>query len=331
MGDTTIEQSMPIKGGPIAYKNPPVLPTPCNIIIYLKVKIASVLIRFKHSKDDIMRILLIGGSGFVGKNLYASLQDKHTFYIMSRHKPSWLEDTEKWIEGDIINPASVRAILNRDFDVVVDLVGLINQKEQYHYDVNVFGTKNISDALLTKKETKFVYISTINSDKGKTEYFKTKREAEKNVMLHANYLIIRPSILYGKDDYLTLQLLSTAKRFLPVFPKSDVLCPLYIGDFAIVFDALLDKTGSFDVCSREMLHLGDMLNIIRKKMGKKPVPEVSLSFFKVMSPVLSNLGIISSEQIAMLKYGFYREDTELYKYQQNPMQYEKFIDDMIKK
>jgi nucleoside-diphosphate-sugar epimerase len=271
-----------------------------------------------------MRILLIGGSGFVGKNIYMRMKDKHTFTIMSRHKPDWL-DLALWVQGDITKPDSLRSVLSKDYEVVVDLVGLVDQKSQYHYDVNVFGTRIITDALLLKKETKMVYISAINADKGGSEYLKTKREAERNTMLHANYLIIRPSILYGEEDQLTPQLLKSSSQFLPAFPKSKPLCPIYVGDLAVVFESLLDKTGSFNVCSKEMLTLGDMLNIIRKETKKKPVPQLPLALFKLGSPILEKLNIISSEQLSMLKHNYYREDTILYKYIEKPTEYEKFI------
>ena len=92
-----------------------------------------------------------------------------------------------------------------------------------------------------------------------------------------------------------------------------------------MFESLLGSTGAFDVCSNEKLSLGDMLNIIRKGMGKSRVPEAPLPLFKAISPILGSLGIITQEQLSMLNYNFYRKDTVLPKYVPNPMTYEKFI------
>lgn len=271
-----------------------------------------------------MRILLVGGSGFVGKNLFYELITDNEVKIMSRSRPSWLKQ-ENWTAGDIRDPSTMDPKVLKSFDIVVDLVGLINQKLEKHHDVNVKGTGNLIEALGKNSGTKLVYISAINSDVGTTEYFKTKKEAERNVISYGNYVIIRPSVLYGQDDYLTSQLVKASRQLIPIFPKSKPLYPVYIGDFARVFSKIMMLNGSFDVCSDEPLTMGDMLNIVREEQGKGPLPQAPLWVFKTMAPVLDFIGLISSEQLSMLGYDFYREDTVLKRYVAKPTKYKDFI------
>jgi nucleoside-diphosphate-sugar epimerase len=210
------------------------------------------------------------------------------------------------------------------------MAGLIDQKDQTHYGVNVTGTANIVKALSNHKETKLAYISAINSDMGGTQYFATKMAAEKNVMRHGNHAIIRPSLLYGEHDHLVTQLLSLSSGFVPAIPKSGFLHPVYMGDFSKVLQKLLGENGQFDVCSYEKLRLGDMLNIVREKQGKGRIRQLPIGLFSLASPMLNALNIISYEQLAMLKYDFFREDTVLYKYVSKPKKFSEFINEYIK-
>lgn len=273
-----------------------------------------------------MKILLIGGSGFVGRNLCERLGSEHELTIMSRRAPQWLDEMGcKWAAGDIKDKDAVRDVIREGYDTVVDLVAAINQKEQKHRDLNVAGTLNIVNALSSFKSTKLVYISAINSDVGHTEYFATKKEAERNVSAHPNHLIIRPSILYGDDDYLSAQLFKVAQSPTPVFPKSNFMHPVFVRDFAAVFECLLEKTGVYDVCSNEKLRLGDMLNIVRHKIGAGSVMQLPLGIFLPFAPILSAAGVISTDQLLMLRYNYYREDTVLYKYVKMPTKFEEFV------
>ncbi len=280
-----------------------------------------------------MDILLVGGSGFVGKNLYASLKGRHNVSIMSRHMPAWIS-RDRWVEGDITKKDSLAKADIADFDVVVDLVAVIGQKEQMHRDVNVLGTSNLIEKLKLGRRALLVYFSAINSDAGSTEYFRTKSMAEGNVRAYGDYLIIRPSLFYGPGDYITTQLAKSAQGFIPAFPRSKPMCPVYIMDFDRMFREIIEKAprnAEYNVCSNEMLTMGDMLNLIRKSMGKGDVPQVPLGLFKALGPMLDAAGIISREQLSMLGYSFYRDDTVLYRYIKRPVRYAEFVAEMARK
>jgi nucleoside-diphosphate-sugar epimerase len=278
-----------------------------------------------------MRLLIIGGSGFVGRGLSAALRDRHGVTIASRHRPEWADEYGvQWVSCDITDrTALAHALGNVSVDVVVDLVGLIDEKEQRHNDVNVGGTANIVE-LLKGTTVKLVYFSAINSEHGTTQYFSTKRAAEANVGTHENHVIIRPSMLYGEHDHIVTQLSDMARGFVPGLPRSGILCPVYIGDMATVFERLLGETGSFNVCSEERLSLGDMFNMIRRKLGKRPVPQLPRWLFYPVMPVLSSKGLMSMEQLAMLGHDFFRQDTVLPKYVPRPKRFEDFVDEYVR-
>ena len=216
--------------------------------------------------------------------------------------------------------------MGRGYDYVFDFVGLINEKEQKHSEVNITGAQNIIDAALSAgTDTKIIYISAINAENGVTEYFRTKREAEKIISAYKNSLIIRPSIIYGKYDFLTLQFYGLINQSIPLFPRSGQIYPVYIDDIVDVVKSKMNATGSFNVCGNENLRFGDMFNIFRNRFGKKPVRQAPMLLFKAISPILAHLGIIGKEQIDMLGYNFYRSDSILNEAVKEPTQYSEFV------
>ncbi len=273
------------------------------------------------------KALLIGGYGFFGSHMYSALAEKYSVEVMSRYK----HDTgnvqgKDWIEGDITSRADVERTLERGYDYIFDFVGLINEKAQKHSDVNITGTRNITGAALSSgTEPKIIYISAINAENGTTEYFRTKREAEKIISAYKNSLIIRPSIIYGKYDFLTLQFYKLLNQNIPIFPKSGLIYPVYVDDIVEVVKSKMNSTGVFNVCGNENLRFGDMFNIFRKRFGKKPVRQASMLLFKAMSPILAHAGIIEKEQMDMLGYDFYRQDSILKEVVKEPTRYSEFV------
>jgi nucleoside-diphosphate-sugar epimerase len=276
------------------------------------------------------KVLLIGGYGFFGSNVYASLSEEYSIEVMSRFKHDGTNVQGKdWIEGDITSKSDVERVIGRGYDYIFDFVGLINEKEQKHFDVNIKGMQNIIDAISsTGTNPRVVYISAINAENGTTAYFKTKHDAEKILSSYNKHTIIRPSIIYGKYDFLTLQFYDLIKKTIPVFPKSGIMYPVYVGDIVKVVREKMHQDGAFNVCSEEKLMFVDMFNIFRKKFGKKSVKKAPLKIFKLLAPVLERTGTITSEQIDMLGYDFYRKDSVLKSVVSSPMRYSEFVESL---
>ncbi|MEM0154716.1 MAG: NAD-dependent epimerase/dehydratase family protein [Methanothrix sp.] len=273
------------------------------------------------------KVLLIGGYGFFGSHMYSALSSEYSVEVMSRFKhDNSIVQGKDWIEGDITSKTDVERVLGRGYDYVFDFVGLINEKAQKHSEVNITGTQNLIDAASSSgTDPKIIYISAINAEKGNTEYFRTKREAEKIISAYKNNLIIRPSIIYGKYDFLTLQFYKLINQNVPLFPKSGLIYPVYVDDIVNVVKSKIDTIGVLNICGVENLRFGDMFNIFRKRFGKKPVHQAPMLLFKAMSPILARAGIIEREQIDMLGYDFYRSDNILKKVINKPMQYSEFV------
>lgn len=154
------------------------------------------------------RLVIFGGSGFVGKAIArAGLAAGLKVASVSRSgKPKdleeWMHEVE-WIKGDAFQPDSWRDEL-KDEDVVVDAVGILLENkakgityDRFHYQVAAITSAEARAA----KVAGYAYVSAKHWVpfflKG---YLEAKLKAEKRVLENRPDAIIeRPSLMAGKD------------------------------------------------------------------------------------------------------------------------------------
>lgn len=165
-----------------------------------------------------MKVVVTGGSGFIGTNLTKYLAEKgHQFLNLDITAPKLENLKEFWIQCDICNYQYLLESF-REFkpDTVVHLAAETDtdpRKTMKDYKVNVVGTRNIINAIKeTNTVQRVVFTSTqfVNqSEKGPshdedyaphTIYGESKMINEKDVQgsgLSATWTIIRPTNVWG--------------------------------------------------------------------------------------------------------------------------------------
>ena len=133
-----------------------------------------------------MNILLIGGNGFVGKELIKQATNKSlNISYLSRNKIVDIDFKNiHWIQGDIFSIDNI------------NIVGTIKNKHLY----KKLNTDSVAKSLqLCSKYNikKLVYFS---AKGGFADYYNSKKEGEKIVeQANINYLIVRPGLMYGTN------------------------------------------------------------------------------------------------------------------------------------
>src|SRR5690242_17633314 len=197
------------------------------------------------------RVLVLGGSGFLGRHFVAQLaRAELRVTVPSRHRERAkyliLLPTVDVVQADIFAPGVLESLL-REQDAVVNLVGILHGDfQRMHVEL----PRAIVAACRAAGVKRLLHMSALGADvNGPSAYQRTKGEGERVVLeardLHVS--VFRPSVVFGPEDRF-LNRFATMARFLPVLA---VPCPqarfqpVYVGDVALAMMSALDDTESY--------------------------------------------------------------------------------------
>lgn len=208
-----------------------------------------------------MRVLITGGYGFVGTQLLRTISLEPEVTVLDNlmgyagELPrSVLPPNHHFVFGDIRDKLLIGELV-RSHDIIIHLAGIVGYpacriNPKLAYEVNVDGTKNITDALT--KTQKFIFISSSSvyghqtidivdeSDpiNPLTEYADHKAIGETLTKESAaKYIILRPATAFGKSDRLRLDLLPNTLIYDALINKKiEVFEPKVVRPFIHVLD-----------------------------------------------------------------------------------------------
>ncbi len=104
-------------------------------------------------------ILLLGGTGFIGKSLLSKLEQKNSVKIMIHE--SNLDTNAKKFKGSILKKNTFSNEI-RENETIINLSGQLTTNESNYVDLNILGGMNLLDSCIKKKINKIILISSIN-------------------------------------------------------------------------------------------------------------------------------------------------------------------------
>jgi nucleoside-diphosphate-sugar epimerase len=164
-----------------------------------------------------VRILVTGGSGFIGTNIIQYYKDEnYTLLNIDINKPLNKEHTDVFVNVDILDRVNfIKTVHDFQPDYIIHLAAKADLlgKDIKYYNANIEGVKNLVEAVnATSSVKKLIVASTMlvcevgyipthaNDYKATTLYGQSKVETEeviKNSTLHCDWLIIRPTSIWG--------------------------------------------------------------------------------------------------------------------------------------
>jgi uncharacterized protein YbjT (DUF2867 family) len=239
-----------------------------------------------------MRILVTGGSGVVGVGTVTELVRRgHEVVLLARHAR---EDARQWPnrvtphEGDVTNPASIAGAAD-GCDAVLHVVGIVEESPPaVTFDgVNVDGTRNILAEARRAGVNRFVFVSSLGAPEGKSDYHRSKREAERLVrQFEGNWTICRPGNVYGPGDEqisVMLRLVRGVSPFVPTIGSGDqTFQPIWWEDLARALGTVVERNDlagqTLDLAGPERTSQNDlherMSRITGREVQRVPVPEM---------------------------------------------------------
>jgi len=263
------------------------------------------------------RVLVTGGSGFIGNKLTNCLSDmKVLVRILSRKNQSNYESILCDLQSDAIPDDALD-----DVDTVFHLAGFAHDMqdpskvEDLYRLINVDATVELARLAVESGVKRFVFISSVKaggslssgkcineSDQNEPEgvYGKSKREAELKLLkigdesdMHVS--IIRPSLVYGPDTKGNLQLMLSGieKGWFPPLPETGnrrsmvhvddlVQAILLVSEDSRANGEIFIATDGIPYSSREIYNA--MCGVIDKPIPKWSVPKFLFDIASLLNP-----------------------------------------------
>lgn len=244
-------------------------------------------------------VVLVGGSGFVGRHVAQDLLDRGVrLRIVSRTpeaarslKPLANLGQLQLAHCDVKKPDSLRACL-QGADAVVYMVGTFGgDAQQLHAD----GAKIAAEEAAKQGAQSFVYLSSMAADaESEGRYASTKAMGEQLVIdAFPKATILRPSVIFGEDDQFINMFAGLISMLpaLPVFGPDAQMQPVWVDDVAeAVGVSLADpaKHGgkTYELAGPDVVTMEELHQAIAEGQGRSPalipVPDMLSGIFAAL-------------------------------------------------
>ena len=238
---------------------------------------------------ELKKVLLIGGSGFVGGWVANRLSERGIRVIIpTRHrdhsKQIILLPTVYTVEANVHDPKQLAELMT-GVDAVVNLVGILHDGDSRSPYGKRFAAahvelpKKILAAMKACGVRRLVHVSALKAAAdAPSGYLRSKAAGEAVLREAANQFditVLRPSVIFGPGDSF-LNTFATLLKLLPVLPLVGGparLQPVYVGDVADVLVASLTDRATFgqtyELAGPAVYTLRQLVDYTAKLIGKK--------------------------------------------------------------
>jgi NADH dehydrogenase len=229
------------------------------------------------------RVLVLGGTGFVGRSVCARLvQSGRQVRVLTRDlakaRPLQVLPSIEIAVGSPHDPEALAASLD-GVDACVNLVGILHQSRRQPFEkVHVELPARLARLMGEMGVRRLVHVSALHaSAAGPSRYLQSRGRGEDAIRAAANLdaTLLNPSVIFGRDDSF-LNLFAALVKPLPVVPLAGASCrfqPVWVEDVARAADLALDDPATFGrsypLCGPGIYTLADIVRFVAGQLGKR--------------------------------------------------------------
>ena len=237
------------------------------------------------------RILVLGGSGFVGQALCERLHRAGAQITVPTRNTAgsartlWPMPRVQLVNADVHAPGTLARLLP-GHDAVVNLVAILHGSERAFTRVHVDLPRQLAQACAQTGVRRVVHVSALGASPQGPSLYQRSKAAGEAVLQQADSLaltLLRPSVIFGPGDHF-LNLFAGLQRVLPVMPLAGAnarLQPVAVGDVAEALARCLRAPATacqiYEACGpqvytlRELVRLSGQYAGIRQGRGRPVV------------------------------------------------------------
>lgn len=266
------------------------------------------------------KILIFGGSGFIGANLVSELLKSHyQVCVVCTDKEKALRriGNDKNLQISDIDIFSQNKLTNliAQYDIIINLIGKLFESKkgdfaQFHHHF----PKKLAQNISPKQHLIHISALAIENSAKSSIYAKSKLDGENIIRKNCqNYNIIKPSIVFGKlDNFFNLfAKMAIISPFLPLIGGGKArFSPIYVKDLVKSIIFLIEnnkkyKNRIFEAYGPKTLTFKELMQFILKTTKKSRILlNLPFSLAKLQAKFLNLLKIyiLTSDQVELLKY-----------------------------
>ncbi|MDX5362594.1 MAG: complex I NDUFA9 subunit family protein [Pseudazoarcus pumilus] len=233
------------------------------------------------------RILITGGSGFIGSAIARRLASSDAQIVIPTRDPARARHLAELpgvevVPADIHDPVTLQKLV-AGTQAVINLVGVLHSKSGRPWGpdfdrAHVALPRALVAACHEAGTPRLIHVSALGADpQGPSEYQRSKAAGEAAVRAGGEtpaWTILRPSVVFGPGDSF-LNLFAQLTKFIPVLPLAGAgtrFQPVFVGDVAEVVVRCLEDAGTcgqtFELAGPNTYTLAELVRYVCRTTGR---------------------------------------------------------------